>query len=211
MFVSMASTVTRRSFLGWLAAIAPAVRMAWLRVPAFVRRRAELDTTIVRSLATAILPSELGTAGARRAADGFITWVREYRAGAEMSHGYGNARIRSTGADPSLRWAPQLDALEADAQKAHARGFSAITDEQRRAIVRAQLTSERGASLGNVVSAQHVAVALLAHFYGSPEATDLCYEARIGRNACRPLSQSPQRPAQIRRAGSSGRLLESAP
>lgn len=192
--------VSRRSFFGWLAGVVAITRFP---IRAFTRWRAELDTTIVHSLAAAILPGELGAAGVRRASDAFIAWVRGYRTGAEMSHGYGNARIRSTGADPSVRWAPQLDSLEADAKKAHGKGFSAITGEQRRAIVRAQLGNERGTSLGSVVNAQHVAVALLAHFYNSSEATDLCYEARIGKNACRPLPQSPQRPVQIRRAGTS--------
>ena len=41
----------------------------------------------------------------------------------------------------------------------------------------------------NVAEANHVAVALLAHFYESSAAADLCYEAHIGRETCRPLAQ----------------------
>ena len=170
----------------------------------FLRRWAELDAALVRALATAVLPGELDADSARRAADAFLGWTRDYRAGAELSHGYGSARIRSAGADPSTRWALQLRSLDSDARRAHGRGFAALDSEQRRTLVRAQLAGERAASLGSAGAAQHVAVALLAHFYGSPAATDLCYEVRIGPNTCRPLSQSAQRPVPLRRAGSGG-------
>jgi hypothetical protein len=192
--------LTRRSFVGWLAALAPASR--GIRLPGFLRRRAALDVPLARALASSILPTELGTAGTRRAADAFIAWAKGYRAGAELSHGYGSARIRNAGTDPSIRWALQLHALDDDARKTHNRSFAVLTDDERRTLVRAHLADERATNLGNVSSAQHVVVAMLAHFYDSAEATDLCYESRIGRNACRPLAQSPNRPVPLRRAGS---------
>lgn len=192
--------LSRRSFVGWLAALAPATR--GLRLPDFIRRRADLDAALARSLAAAILPSELGSDGVRRAVDSFVAWAKAYRAGAELSHGYGSARIRTAGTDPSIRWALQLHALDDDARRTHTRPFVALTDDERRSIVRAHLADERATSLGSVGNAQHVAVAMLAHFYDSAAATDLCYESQIGKNTCRPLAQSPQRPVQIRRAGS---------
>jgi len=193
-------SLSRRSFVGWLAALGPAIR--GISVPDFIRRRAELDAILVRALASAILPGELGAAGTGRAADAFVAWAKGYRAGAELSHGYGSARIRNAGTDPSIRWALQLHSLDDDARKTHNRSFTALSDDERRTIVRAQLSGERATALGNVGNAPHVAIALLAHFYDSAEATDLCYESRIGRNTCRPLAQSPSRPVQIRRAGS---------
>jgi len=42
-----------------------------------------------------------------------------------------------------------------------------------------------------------IAVALLAHFYESPGATDLCYEAQIGRQTCRPLAAQASKPRPI--------------
>jgi len=45
-----------------------------------------------------------------------------------------------------------------------------------------------------VVDASHVALALLAHFYDSPGAADLCYEAQIGRQTCRPLAAQANKP-----------------
>ena len=195
----VASSLSRRSFLGWLAAAVPVAGGTRL---SFFRRREPLDETLLRALATAILPSELGAAGARRAADALARWVREYRPGVELNHGYGTARLRTTGADPSSRWALQLRTLEMDARRAHNAGFATITDDQRRSIVRAQLDGERATGIpGDIAGASHVALALVASFYGSAEATDLCYEATIGRQLCRPLAQSPQRPVPLRRAG----------
>jgi hypothetical protein len=191
---------SRRRFLGWLAAVVPAAGGVRLRFPF---RREPLDDVLLRALASAILPSELGPAGSRRAADALAKWVREYRPGAELNHGYGTARLRTTGADPSTRWALQLRTMEMDARTAHNTGFASITDEQRRAIVEAQLSVVE-VFPGDIAGASHVALALLASFYASPEATDLCYEAAIGRQLCRPLAESSRRPVQLRRAGGGG-------
>jgi hypothetical protein len=38
---------------------------------------------------------------------------------------------------------------------------------------------------------------MLAHFYESPEAADLCYEAQIGKNQCRPLAASLRKPLPL--------------
>jgi hypothetical protein len=42
-----------------------------------------------------------------------------------------------------------------------------------------------------------VAVALVAHYYASPAATDLCYGASIGREQCRPLAHSRRQPLPL--------------
>ena len=193
--------ISRRGFVGWLSVVIPVASGATIPLPWLVRRE-KLDDTLLRGLATAILPSELGVDGARRAADTLQAWVAGYRPGAETNHGYGSARIGATGADPSPRWALQLRTLDMDARRTHGAAFGALTDDQRRALVRAQLTEERATALpGSVAGAQHVALALLASFYGSPEATDLCYEAVIGRNTCRSLARSSARPMPLQRRG----------
>jgi hypothetical protein len=198
-FASDATRVTRRTFLGWLAILVPVASGTTTPLP-WVVRREKLDDALLRALATAILPSELGPDGMRRAADGLQAWVAGYRAGAETNHGYGSARIGITGADPSPRWALQLRTLDVDSRRVHGAGFTALTDEQRRAIVREQLTTDRANAIpGSVAGAQHVALALLASFYASPEATDLCYEASIAPGTCRPLSRLPQQPTPIQR------------
>ena len=55
----------------------------------------------------------------------------------------------------------------------------------------------KGERLPSVASAPHIALGLLAHFYDSSDATDLCYRARIGRNKCRPLAQNGRKPLPL--------------
>ena len=62
-------------------------------------------------LAAVVLPAELGTAGIDQTAEAFVRWVRGYRAGAEMDHGYGNTRLRSKGASPAAGYLRHLEAL----------------------------------------------------------------------------------------------------
>ena len=186
--------LSRRQFLGWAAGIVPAalvVRRA--HAAAIAELRAAPET--LDALGVAILPSELGDAQARRVVAGFRRWLDEYREGAELNHGYGTSRLSLAGPTPATRWMPQLDALEAAAQKAHGRAFAASSIEQRRALVRDALASDRSTGFQSPDRATHVATALLGYFFTSSQATDLCYLAPIGRNTCRPLAKSPGRPA----------------
>jgi hypothetical protein len=196
-----ATAPTRRTFLGWLAALVPAVGGVW-QPRLWLSRLEQLDESLLLALGEAVLPSEIGGEGIRRAATALQKWIAGYRVDAELNHPYGSARIRTTGADPSTRWALQLRSLEVDARRAHGRGFAAIAPEERRVLVRSQLTADNVTALpGDIAGAGHVAVALLGLFYASPEATDLCYEAAIARNACRPLAPVAQRPVPLRRGG----------
>ena len=191
---------SRRTFLGWLAAAVPAAGV-W-RPNRWLARLEQLDESLLVAMSEAILPSEIGDPGARRAASGLQKWIAGYRVDAELNHPYGSARIRTTGPDPSTRWALQLRTLDVDARRTHGKGFAALSPEERRTLVRAQLAAENAAGLpGDIAGASHVAVALLGFFYASPEATDLCYEAVIARNACRPLAPVAQPPVPLRRGG----------
>jgi hypothetical protein len=95
------------------------------------------------------------------------------------------------------RWTSQLDALDSAAQSKHGRPFKSATIAQRADLVREALKGERLDRMPNVAEANHVAVALLAHFYESSAAADLCYEARIGRETCRPLAQQSRKPLPL--------------
>jgi hypothetical protein len=173
----------------------------WRPTP-WLARLEQLDEPLLLAMSAAILPSEIGDAGARRAASALQKWVSGYRVDAELNHPYGSARIRTTGPDPSTRWALQLRTLDVDARRVHGRGFAAISADERRALIRAQLAAENATALpGDIAAASHVALAVLGLFYTSPEATDLCYEAAIARTACRPLAQVAQRPVALRRGG----------
>jgi hypothetical protein len=158
--------------------------------------------TLLAALGAAVLPAELGAEGTRLAVADFQRWMDGYRPGAEANHGYGTGTIQRLPADPRPRWRTQLAVLDADARRAHGRSFPALTLANRQAIVRAALTAERGESLPTAASARHIAVAMLAHFYDSTTATDLCYEARIGRQQCRLLAAGAQQPVPLTRRGS---------
>jgi len=158
------------------------------------------NATILDALGDAVLPAELGADGVSRAVAEFQRWMDGYRPGAETNHGYGTGKIEHLPADPRPRWRSQLAALDADARR-NGPSFSALPRDRRQALVRAALQNERGDALPNPLLARHVALALLAHFYDSPAATDLCYDAQIGRQQCRPLAAQRQQPVALGRKG----------
>ena len=153
------------------------------------------------ALGDAILPAELGTTGVTRAVAEFQQWIDGYQPGAEANHGYGTGKIERLSADPRPQWRTQLAALDTDARSIGAQSFAALPRDRRQAIVRTALAADRGDALPAPLAARHVALALLAHFYDSPAATDLCYVAQIGRQLCRPLPAQRQQPVPLNRRG----------
>jgi hypothetical protein len=157
------------------------------------------NATPLGALGEAVLPMELGASGIQRAVSEFERWMQGYQPGAEANHGYGTGKIERLTADPRPQWRAQLASFDADARRSGAPSFAALPREERQAIVRTALAGERGESLPSPLAARHVAVALLAHFYDSPAAIDLCYDAQIGRQQCRPLAAQHQRPVALTR------------
>jgi hypothetical protein len=185
--------ISRRAFLGWLAATVPAA--------AIVRRAHALaidhlvdEKRNLRALGEAVLPSQAGPAAVMR----FQEWIAGYREGAELLHGYGTSKLEFAGPTPATQWSKQLIQMDKEAQRLYGSTFFADADVAgRRTIVQAQLQKMENARIGNVGRAPHVALALLSHYYASPEATDLCYEAQIQRQTCRPLRASLQKPLPL--------------
>lgn len=188
--------LSRRRFLATLAATVPVAAIA-RRAHAAAVVHLESDPSTLEALAEAVLPSSLGRAGARRAAAAFREWGAGYHENAELVHGYGTSRLRSTGPTPVTRWATQLDQLEARAHSEHQRSFRQLTVGERTTLVRAVLQGERIDRMPSVAGANHVALALIAHFYESPAAQDLCYGAQIGRETCRPLAAQARKPLPL--------------
>lgn len=190
-------TLSRR---GFLASVAAAVPLAVLvrRAHAAAVAHLESDDATLIALAEAVLPAAaLGRAGVSKAAIAFREWGVGYRAGAELVHGYGTSRLRTTGPTPLTRWMTQLDEIDVAAQTAHHKAFRALTVGQRADLVRSALRGQRVDRMPGVADAPHVALALLAHFYESSAAADLCYEAQIGKNQCRPLASSTKKPLPL--------------
>jgi hypothetical protein len=195
-----AAAMTRRTFVAWIAALAPANRALAATRPT-VATLPPLDATLVRAVAEAVLPAELGTDGLRRAGAAFESWATGYRALAELNHGYGTGAINRTPADPRPKWSEQLAALDTQARTSSNRSFTALSVADRQVMLRAAIeaSGQRGENLPDPARAPHIALAVLAHFYDSADANDLCYEKEIGKNRCRPLAAQATQPVSLGR------------
>lgn len=162
-------------------------------------RRFFPDPELLRAAGEALLPAEIGEAGREEAVSGFEAWLRDYAPVPERVHGYGSQEIRYGPPDPAPRWAAQLEALELESRARHGTGFASLADSARRELLERALADALGdlPSRPGALEAEHVAVGLLAWFYGSPRATDLCYRRRIGRLSCRPLAESGRVPPPL--------------
>lgn len=192
--------VTRRAFFGSLAAALPIASLACRAHDAAVNELATSKSSML-ALGEAILPSELGAAGIAATVKDFQRWIAEYHEGAELLHGYGTSSLKYMGPTPATAWAAQLDALDRTAKRTQGRSFAALPVESRRSLVRSDLDTLKLDRIPPVSRAPHVAVAMLAHYYESSEATDRCYEAHIGRETCRPLAAQARKPLPLAPAG----------
>lgn len=181
--------MTRRFLVRWalsLLAIAPFARV---RLFAQVRSLDEVDRATLGVLAKAALPSALGADGAEGVAEGFLRWIAGYRAGAEMSPGYGVPRIRRTPDLDISGYRPQL------------RAFREAMDGEDPAVAMALLRESLEAAgieaLPSRPDGRHVAADLLSYYLGSSEARDLCYQAEIRRHTCPGLAGLDERPAPL--------------
>lgn len=185
---------TRRAFLASLASALPLTTLVRYAHAAAVEHT-QSDPATLDALAEAVLPTaSLGRAGVLRASAAFRSWGADYREGAEVNHGYGTSRLRTLGPTPLTRWMKQLDDLDAAARTKHQKRFRELNIADRTALVRSALQGERVDRMPSVIEAPHVALALLAHFYESSAATDLCYQSQIGRQTCRRLADAKRKP-----------------
>ena len=154
------------------------------------------DIDRIRVLANVVLPQEIGTDGRAEAVNRFATWLREYRPAVDTDHGYGFPRLHRTGPSPAAKYPVQLDALDAAARKrGHDFKETALADQQ--AIVEAAIGGAKIDRLPSRPDGGHIATDLMAFFFHSVEAQDLCYRARIGRDTCRELVGSDERPSAL--------------
>ncbi|MEP6731847.1 MAG: hypothetical protein ABJE10_14465 [bacterium] len=181
--------LSRRAFLGWLAASVPAAAIV-RRAHALAVDDIATSPRTMRALGEVLLPAELGKLAITREVDRFQQWIAGYREGAELLHGYGTSKLEYAGPTPATRWAAQIDQLRA-------KGFDQLPLDRRREMLQSDLLALKVDRIGSIGRAPHVAVALLAFFYASPAATDLCYEAKIGRQTCRPLAGSSRKPLPL--------------
>jgi hypothetical protein len=184
----------RRALFQALISIAAAIPSR-VRLSAQTARTA-VDQARLRAVAEAVLPAEIGTEGVTRVVQGFSTWLAEYRGGAETDHGYGFPRLRRTPQSPATRYPGQLDALDRLARTTGGE-FAQLDADARRRVVERALREAKIDRLPPRPDGSHVASDLLAYFFDSSEANDLCYRARIGRDTCRGLDGSEERPPSL--------------
>jgi hypothetical protein len=201
-------TTDRRTFLSQAAAsmaaltVAGELKAAPQQGPASASRA--LDAPLLAALGEATLPESLGAAGRAHAVRAFREWIAAYAPVSEEMHGYGYAEIRYTVADPAPGWNAQLQGLDLLARKQYGAGFASLKADKRDSLVRSQLASARNGRLpADPLTAPHVAIALLAHWAASSEATDLAYGARIMKDNCRSLADSPHKPLPLTPGGKS--------
>lgn len=166
---------------------------AWAEAQATLGPESEAT---LRALATAVLPASLGGERVAEITDRFRAWLRAYRPGAELDHGYGHTKIRTSGPSPLAGYGRQLAELD-DAAQAAGASFARLAPERQRAIVTTALAAARVSDLPERPDGRHVAADLLAFFFRSGEASDLCYGAGIGRDLCRGLPGSEDAPPPL--------------
>jgi hypothetical protein len=177
------AVMRRRTLLRWTAIAAGALRIgplkSWAQTASFPGEYGD----ILASLATIVLPSEIGAAGIAKVADDFERWVREYRAGAEMDHGYGNTRLRNKPASPAPTYLKQLAELRGP-----------LTAQ----AVETALDAAHINDIPRSPAGQNVIADLMAFYFRGSDANDLCYRRAIGRDLCRSLAGSDNPPPPLK-------------
>jgi hypothetical protein len=192
----------RRRAIQTLAAAAAALPLLRVELSAeLVARMDELTADqvfVLRDVAGTVLPSSIGRRGQDEAVDAFLGWIRDYKEGVALSHGYGEPRLVKSGPTPAPGYARQIAALQ---QAARSRGsrFGALPLEVRRELLDDAFKAADVRSLPGRPDGKHVVADLMAHYFRSSAANDLCYNARIGRNTYRAVRVTAVRPVSLDR------------
>lgn len=184
----------RRKLLQWFATLATSV--PFLRVELHADELPADLVGVLRDIAGTVLPSTLGTRGQGEAVDNFLLWIRDYKEGVPLSHGYGAPRLVRTGPSPATGYANHLTALE-NAARARGRRFGTLPLETRRALLEDAFKNAGVQNLPGRPDGKHVVADLIAHYFRSSAANDLCYNARIGRNTFRAIQVTTVRPRPL--------------
>jgi hypothetical protein len=193
----------RRTLLQWLVSATALLPFERLRLLAQPRELSSDAVAMLREIAPTLLPASLGPARTAETVDRFAAWTRGYREGVPLAHGYGHPRLEKTGPSPVPAYIAQLAALDAAARAKGGR-WQTLDLETRRALVDAALTKAGVKGLPPRPMGQHVAADLMAFYFRSTEANDLCYGALIQREVCRPIEITTRKPAPLAARPSSG-------
>ena len=184
----------RRQAIQTLAAAAAALPL--LRVSLGADELTADQVFVLRDIAGTVLPSSIGRKGQDAAVDAFLTWIREYKEGVALSHGYGEPRLVKSGPTPAAGYATQIAVLQQAAQSRGGR-FGALPLAVRRELLDTAFKGADIRSLPGRPDGRHVVADLMAHYFRSSGANDLCYNSRIGRNTYRAIRVTTVRPQPL--------------
>jgi hypothetical protein len=191
--------MNRRTWLQRIATIAGVLHLGRVKIWAQTASFPDAQGGTLIALGDAVLPESLGDEARARVVTDFTVWLREWREGVDRDHGYGFTRIVRTGPSPAARHVTQIAALEA-AAAARGATFTKASLADRRAILSEAIATAKVEALPGRPNGGHIATDLMAFFYGSSEANDLCYRAAIGKDTCRGLAESDRPPTPIKGA-----------
>ena len=184
----------RRRALQTLATAAAALPL--LRVPLDAQELSADQVFVLRDVAGTVLPSAIGRKGQDEAVDNFLRWIRDYKEGVPLAHGYGEPRLEKSGPSPAPRYAEQIASLQA-AAKVRGGRFGALLLEDRRALLDEAFTAADVRNLPGRPDGKHIVADLMAHYFRSSAANDLCYNVRIGRQTYRAIRVTTVRPQPL--------------
>jgi hypothetical protein len=188
----------RRRAIQTLAAAAAALPL--MRLSAEAQDLSADHVFVLRDVAGTVLPSAIGRKGQDAAVDAFLRWIREYKQGVALSHGYGEPRLVKSGPTPAPGYAAQITRLQQAAQSRGGR-FGALPIDVRRELLDSAFTSADVSNLPSRPDGRHVVADLMAHYFRSSGANDLCYNSRIGRNTYRAIRVTTVRPQPLNGGG----------
>ena len=184
----------RRRALQTLATAAAALPL--LRVPLDAQELSADQVFVLRDVAGTVLPSAIGRKGQDEAVDNFLRWIRDYKEGVPLAHGYGEPRLEKSGPSPAPGYAKQIASLQAAAKMRGGR-FGALPLEDRRALLDEAFKAADVRNLPGRPDGKHIVADLMAHYFRSSAANDLCYNARIGRQTYRAIRVTTVRPQPL--------------
>jgi hypothetical protein len=191
--------VRRRTVLQAIAVAVAATPLARLRVFAQAPPITDAQIVALTAIAEVVLPTAVGREDRDRVVAGFVAWVRNYKEGAEMGHGYGASTLRTpSGPSPALRYPAQFAALDDAAKAKGASSLATLSIDDRRGVIEAALNGPPAVTrLPAQPAGQSLIADVMGFFFTSSEAWDLAYQAQIGRDRCRTLDGSDVAPEPI--------------
>ena len=191
--------VQRRTVLQSIAglfAVRPFARLRGLSQTPAPANLTNENIRALRAIADVVLPASIGAGARDRAVAGFVTWIRNYKEGADRGHGYGSATLAApSGPSPAARYPAQFAALDKAAEALGIASFAGLPLERRRPVIEAALNTPQAVMR---LPARPTGANLVADFRGfyfnSADGFNLAYNAAIDRDACRSLEGSDRAP-----------------